>query len=136
MSGVCLNCLRCIMGRCSWAQSIIMSSLPMNVLCGKTCGQSSGRTEFHLYIFELWHYNSLAKTKAWRQRDLEEHKSPEICRNLGKALTSTIHSYFNREGQGGWRLNYKSNAHSFQKVQKREREAGKKNHSWFYHPDI
>lgn len=123
---VSLNCLRCIMWPCSGAQSILTVFSPMNVQCGKMCGQSSGRADFHLYIFELYHCNSRAETRAWRQRDLEEHKSPEICWNLGEALTSTIYSYFYLEGQGGWRLNYKSNAHLFQKVQKRERSRKKK----------
>lgn len=114
------------MGPCCAAQSIRMSSLPMNVLCGKIRGQSSGRAELHLCIFEPWHYNSLAETRAWRHWDLE-HKPPETGRNLGKALTSMIHSYFSREGQGGWRLNahYKV-MHIYIKKYQRERERSRK----------
>lgn len=76
-------------------------------------------------------------TAAWQkqepggreiQKNINLQKFAEI---LGKPLTSTTHSYFNLQGQGGRCLNYKSNAHSFQKV-KKEREGGrqkKNNHS-------
>lgn len=112
---------------CPRAHSIIVSSILMNVLCGTRRGQPSGSAEFHLYISELWHCNSPAWQKQEpRGRDTsEDNNLQKFAEILGKALTSTIHSYFHLKGLGGWYLNYKSNAISSEIVGKKEKQKKK-----------
>ena len=70
----------------------------MNVLCGKRCGQFSGRAKFHLDISEPCDCNSLAEAGAPETERFRIESCQKFAEILGKALASTNH-YFNIKGK-------------------------------------